>query len=202
MTKILTLRSSLLGAASASNRLIDACLAEVQAEVTERDLAADALPHFDAVAATALRGEPVTDVEQARRALSDVLIAEVQAADVLLIGAPMYNFGIASTLKSWFDHVIRAGVTFRYSEAGPEGLIKGKRAIVVMSRGGQYEGLMRAMDSQEPHLRTLLSFIGITEIDFILADKLAFGPEAHGDSMATAQVKITESLLRHVRLAA
>lgn len=199
MTKLLILRSSALGIGSASNRLIDAALAGLRAQdpgvqVTERDLSTQPLPHFDSVTAIALRGEPSTPAELAARALSDALIAEVQAADVLLIGAPMYNFGIASTLKAWFDHVIRAGVTFRYSEAGPEGLIKDKRAIVVMSRGGQYEGPMRAMDSQEPHLRTLLSFIGITEIDFVLADRLAFGPEVNASSMGDAGAQITNAL--------
>lgn len=206
MTKILILRSSLLGEASVSNRLIDDALAQYDsqfgAEVIERDLAAEPLPHFDALAATALRGEPTTANAHAVRALSDGLIAEVQVADILLIGAPMYNFGIPSTLKAWFDYVVRAGVTFRYSEAGVEGLIKGKRAIVVMSRGGQYEGLMRAMDSQEPHLRTLLSFIGITDADFILADKLAFGPEASAASTAKAQTQITDSLHRRESLVA
>jgi FMN-dependent NADH-azoreductase len=202
MTKILTLRSSLSGAASVSNQLIDAALAQLPAEVVTRDLATHPLPHFDALSASALRAEAQTPEALARRTLSDQLIAEVQAADILLIGAPMYNFGIASTLKSWFDHVIRAAVTFRYSEAGPEGLIKGKRAILVLSRGGHYEGAMHAMDSQEPHLRTLLSFIGITEIEIILAEKLAFGPEALAASLASAQTRIDAALRRDLGLAA
>lgn len=191
MTIILTLRSSLLGAQSASNRLIDRALEGLQAEVTIRDLATHPLPHFDAEAAMAQRGDPASEAQQASRALSDQLIAELQAADVLLIGAPMYNFGIASTLKAWFDHVIWAGVTFRYSEAGAEGLVKGKRAVVVLSRGGSYP---TDADSQIPHLRTLLSFIGITEIDFVLADKLAFGPEAHAAAMETAGAQIAAAL--------
>ncbi len=96
-------------------------------------------------------------------ALSDTLIAELQSADILVIGAPMYNFGIASTLKAWFDHVLRAGITFRYGESGPEGLLKGKRAIVIESRGGLYsEGPAQVMDAQEPHLRGMLRFMGIT----------------------------------------
>jgi FMN-dependent NADH-azoreductase len=202
MTKILTLRSSLSGTASVSNQLIDGGLAQLSAEVVTRDLAADPLPHFDALSAGALRGGAETPEAQARRALSDQLIAEIQAADILLIGAPMYNFGIASTLKSWFDHVIRAGVTFRYSEAGPEGLIKGKRAILVLSRGGHYAGAMQAMDSQEPHLRTLLSFIGISEIEVILAEKLAFGPEALKTSISAAQTRTRAALRRDPGLAA
>jgi FMN-dependent NADH-azoreductase len=202
MTKILILRSSLSGDASVSNQLIDAGLAQVPAKVVTRDLATDPLPHFDALSASALRADAQTPEAVARRALSDQLIAEVQAADILLIGAPMYNFGIASTLKSWFDLVIRAGVTFRYSAAGPEGLIKGKRAILILSRGGHYEGPLQAMDSQEPHLRTLLTFIGITDIEIILADKLAFGPEAMAASLSAAQSKIRAALRRDPGLAA
>ena len=103
----------------------------------------------------------------------------------------MYNFGIPSTLKAWFDHVLRAGVTFRYTEAGPEGLLKGKRAIVIESRGGFYsEGPAQAMDSQEPHLRTLLGFIGITDVTFVRAEKLAFGPEAREQAIAAARAEL------------
>ena len=91
----------------------------------------------------------------------------------------MYNFGMSSTLKAWFDHVLRAGVTFRYTANGPEGLMTGKKAVVIESRGGFYsEGPGAAMDGQEPHIRTLLGFMGITDVTFVRAEKLAFGPEA------------------------
>ncbi|MEI2735652.1 MAG: NAD(P)H-dependent oxidoreductase [Rhodoblastus sp.] len=127
------------------------------------------------------------------RELSDALVAELQAADTIVIGAPMYNFGIASTLKAWFDYVLRAGVTFRYTEAGPEGLLKGKRAIVVASRGGLYsEGPAKSFDSQEPHLRTLLGFIGITDVEFVRVERLAFGPEAREQSIADAEQRIAD----------
>jgi FMN-dependent NADH-azoreductase len=107
----------------------------------------------------------------------------------------MYNFGIASTLKSWFDHVLRAGVTFRYTEAGPEGLLAGKRAIVIVTRGGLYsEGPASVMDSQEPHLRTLLGFIGITDVTFVRAEKLAFGPEARDQAIGAAQVQLKDAV--------
>ena len=87
----------------------------------------------------------------------------------------MYNFGIPSTLKAWFDYVVRAGITFRYTEAGPVGLLEGKRAIVIESRGGYYsEGATKALDTQEPHLRTLLGFIGIKDATFIRVEKVAF----------------------------
>src|SRR5262249_22918702 len=114
-----------------------------------------------------------------------------KAADVVIIGAPMYNFGIPSTLKAWFDHVLRAGVTFRYTEKGPEGLLPGKRAIVLESRGGLYsEGPAQLMDSQEPHLKTLLGFMGINDVTFIRAEKLAFGPDARQQAIEGARSEI------------
>jgi FMN-dependent NADH-azoreductase len=208
MTTILAVRSSILGAASVSNRLLDQAIGALSSNdpsirIIERDLAANPIPHFDAAAAGGTRADAVTPAEQQARALSELLINEVQSADILLIGAPMYNFGIASTLKSWFDYLIRAGVTFSYSEAGPKGLLTGKRAIVVQSRGGHYpDGPAKAMDSQEPHLRTLLGFVGITDIDFVLADRLAFGPEARDAAIYSAQAGIARSLRRTFGLAA
>jgi FMN-dependent NADH-azoreductase len=106
----------------------------------------------------------------------------------------MYNFGIPSTLKAWFDYVLRAGITFRYSAAGPEGLLKGKRAIVIESRGGLYsEGPALVMDSQEPHLRTLLGFIGIADVTFVRAEKLAFGDEARELSIHSARQRLMQA---------
>ena len=105
----------------------------------------------------------------------------------------MYNFGMSSTLKTWFDHVFRAGVTFRYTEEGPEGLLKGRKAVVIESRAGFYsEGPAAAMDSQEPHIRTLLGFMGIDDIDWVRAEKLAFGPEAAEESIAAAAAQLRE----------
>jgi FMN-dependent NADH-azoreductase len=105
----------------------------------------------------------------------------------------MYNFGIASTLKTWFDYVLRAGITFKYSESGPVGLIEGKHAIVIESRGGLYsEGPAKAMDSQEPHLWNLLGFIGITNITFVRAEKLAFWPEARERAINAARAQLAE----------
>ena len=193
MTTVLVLTSSALGSASVSTGLAQEALAHLRAQdpdlkATIRDLGTHPVPHFTQDASTGLRGEPTTKGQADARALSDELIAELQAADTIIIGAPMYNFGIASTLKAWFDHVLRAGVTFRYSEAGPEGLVKGKRAVVIVSRGGLYsEGPAQAMDSQEPHLRTLLGFIGITDVTFIRAERLAFGDEARELSIRSAR---------------
>ncbi|WP_249692329.1 NAD(P)H-dependent oxidoreductase [Stappia sp. WLB 29] len=197
--KVLAITSSALGDASASNKLVNDTVDQLKSrnpglQLTVRDLGAGQVPHLDLDGATAIRGgEPANAAQAAAQKLSDELIAEVKAADVLVIGAPMYNFGIPSTLKSWFDYVLRAGVTFRYTEAGPEGLMTGKRAIIVATRGGLYsEGPAKPMDSQEPHLRTMLGFIGITDISFVYAEKLAFGPEAREASIGEAERKLEE----------
>lgn len=198
MSNALVINSSILGADSVSSALVARAVAELRnrepgLNLVVRDLGATPVPHIDGDAATALRGEPANEAQRAARALSDEMVAELQAADILVIGAPMYNFGIASTLKSWFDYVLRAGVTFRYTEAGPEGLLKAKRAIVVVSRGGLYsEGPAQGLDSQEPHLRTLLGFIGITDVEFVRAERLAFGPDARRQSIADAESRISE----------
>ena len=106
---------------------------------------------------------------------------------MLVIASPMYNFGMSSTLKAWFDHVLRAGMTFRYGENGPEGLMTGKKAVVIESRGGLYSaGPGAALDGQEAHIRTLLGFIGIADVTFVRAEKLAFGPEAAEAAIAEA----------------
>lgn len=121
----------------------------------------------------------------------------------VMIGAPMYNFGIPSALKSWFDHVLRAGVTFHYTAEGPVGLVTGKRAIVVETRGGLYsEGPANALDAQEPHLKALLGFIGITDVEFIRAERLAFGPEVRDGAIADAQSELAATPLVAARLAA
>ncbi|MDW6025781.1 FMN-dependent NADH-azoreductase [Mesorhizobium sp. BAC0120] len=200
MSTALVLTSSALGDVSVSNQLVQKAVDELRWQnpaltVTTRDLGSNPVPHLTFHSAAALRGEPANDEQAAARALSDELIAELKAADVVVIGAPMYNFGIASTLKSWFDHVLRAGVTFRYTEAGPEGLLAGKRAIVIVTRGGLYsEGPASAMDSQEPHLRTLLGFIGITDVTFVRAEKLAFGPEARDQAIVAAHAQLKDTI--------
>jgi FMN-dependent NADH-azoreductase len=164
------------------------------ASIVIRDVGAEPLPHLTSATVGAIRGAAATDAERETLALSDALIAELSQADLIVIGAPMYNFGIPSTLKAWFDHVLRAGITFRYTAEGPEGLVKGKRAIVVESRAGFYsEGPGAASDSQEPHLRTLLAFIGITDVTFIRAEKLAFGPEAVAEAIDAAVGRLDDA---------
>lgn len=198
MSRILALTSSAVAGASVSNELVKTAIAKLtaadpSATVVERDLATDPLPHLTQDGVSALRGEPATPAQVAIRQLSDTLVEELKAADVIIIGAPMYNFGIPTTLKAWFDHVLRAGVTFRYTEKGPEGLVTGKRAIVIETRGGLYsEGPAMIMDSQEPHLRGMLGFIGISDVTFVRAEKLGFGPEARDAAVAAATAQLAD----------
>ena len=199
MSKVLVLTSSALGAASVSNQLVQDAITQLVLQdphlrVIARDLGGNPIPHLTIDSAKALRGaEPENAAQAVARSQSDELIAELKAAETVVIGAPMYNFGIASTLKTWFDYVLRAGITFKYSESGPVGLLEGKRAIVIETRGGLYsEGPAQAMDSQEPHLRNLLSFMGITNVKFFRAEKLALGPEAREKAINAARAQLAE----------
>ena len=201
MNNILILDSAATGESSVSRRLTRAA-AEVlvardpDAHITLRDVGSNPIPHLNAETVPAIRAG-IVETEAAREALelSDALIAELKAADLIVIGAPMYNFGMPSTLKAWFDHVLRARITFQYSEAGPEGLLKGKKAIVVEARAGLYsEGPAASMDSQEPHIRTLLGFMGIDDVTFVRAEKLAFGPEAAEAAIGDALGQLEQEL--------
>lgn len=194
MTKVLIIDSAATGAASVSRKLTSGFAAQLGLQgpavrITRRDVGTAPIPHLTDATVGAIRGaDAETDEARAALALSDQLISELKEADVIVIGAPMYNFGIPSTLKAWFDHILRAGITFRYTAEGPEGLVKGKRAIVIESRGGLYsEGPGAASDSQEPHLRTLLAFMGVDDVTFVRAEKLAFGPEIASEAIAEAE---------------
>lgn len=192
MTNVLIVDSAATGEASVTRRLTGELEAVLRGRgpvrIVHRDVGTNPVPHLTAETTAAIRGaEAETDAAREALALSDALIAELKAADLVVIAAPMYNFGIPSTLKAWFDHVLRAGITFRYSEAGPEGLLKGRKAIVIESRAGLYSsGPSAAMDSQEPHLRTLLGFMGLDDSTFVRVEKLAFGPEQAAASIAEA----------------
>jgi FMN-dependent NADH-azoreductase len=209
MTNILIIDSAATGAASISHRLTDGLVETLRrnhpgARIVRRDVGADPIPHLDPETTAAIRGaEPETDTARSAVALSDLLVAELKAADLIVIGAPMYNFGMPSTLKAWFDHVLRAGITFRYSEAGPEGLVTGKKAIVVETRGGLYSsGPAAAMDSQEPHLRTMLGFMGLDDVAFVRAEKLGFGPEAVAEAIDAATAELDRLVVEDLPLAA
>ncbi len=209
MTKVLIIDSAATGQASVSRKLTAQFTERLReldpaARITRRDIGTSPIPHLTEATVGAIRGaEAETDEARAALALSDLLVAEVKEADVIVIGAPMYNFGIPSTLKAWFDHVLRAGVTFRYTAEGPEGFLKGKRAIVIESRAGLYsEGPLAWMDSQEPHLRTLLGFVGITDVTFVRAEKLAFGPDAASEAIADAARQLSGIAAQELALAA
>ena len=192
MKTALIVTSSANGDASVSNILATAVIdhlrdAHPALHVVRRDVGADPLPHLTSETVAAIKGEPASEKELEARALSASLVEELAAADVLVIASPMYNFGMSSTLKAWFDHVARAGLTFRYTSEGPEGLMKGKKVVVIESRGGHYsEGPAGAMDHQEAHLRTLLGFMGMDDVTFVRAERIAFGPEAAEAAIAEA----------------
>ena len=208
MQNILIVTSSALGQSSVSGRIADeyeALLRRVRpdAAVVRRDVGGEPIPHLTADTVGALRGAADSDAARRTLELSDALVAELKAADLIVIASPMYNFGISSTLKAWFDHVLRAGVTFRYTENGPEGLLDGKQAVVIESRGGLYsEGPAAAMDGQEGHLRTMLGFMGVRDVTFVRAEKLAFGPDSAEASIAAAVAELAGHTAHELALAA
>lgn len=199
MSHILVINSSASGSSSVSRDLvadIEQRLAQAipGVVVTYRDVGEELIPHLTSANVAGVRAIAETQAELNTRALSDTLIAELQAADIVVIGAPMYNFSISASLRTWFDHVLRPRVTFAYSATGPEGLLKGKRAIVVETRGGLYsEGPTMAIDFQEPYLKQLLGFIGITDVSFIRAEKIGYGAEAKELALRQAREQIAEA---------
>ena len=196
MKSLLVINSSAAREGSVSRTLVEETVdrlleASPEARVVRRDLGTTPVPHLTVDTLSGVRGQPATDAENAARELSDELIAELRAADTIVIGAPMYNFSVPTSLRAWFDHVLRAGETFSYSEAGPKGLLGGKRVIVIDSRGGLYsEGPAGAYDFQEPYLRHLLGFVGITDVTFVHAEKIGFGPEARNAALTQAKARI------------
>jgi FMN-dependent NADH-azoreductase len=197
---ILQVNSSARGENSHStrlaNRMVERLLASnADATLTVRDVGRIAQPELDETALQALFTplDKRTAEQHARVALDDALIAELQAADVLVLAVPMYNFGSPSSLKNWMDAVARAGVTFRYTEKGPIGLLSGKKIYVMLTRGGLHRD--SASDSQVPHLRTFLGFLGMTDVQFVYAEGLALGEEAAQKSLATAECEIAEAVL-------
>jgi FMN-dependent NADH-azoreductase len=192
--KILQINSSVRGAASESTRVASNIVARLtaanpSAQVTVRDLGTNPHPVLDGAALGALftPADQRSADQAARVAQDDALIAEAQAADVIVIGAPMYNFSMPIQLKAWFDAVARAGVTFRYTETGPEGLLKNKKVYVATARGGIYPA---DADPQVPQIRMLLNFLGMTENEFIYSAGLAMGPEAAAKGQADADAAV------------
>jgi FMN-dependent NADH-azoreductase len=196
---ILQINSSARTAGSHSTSLANAVVARLQkanpaATVVLRDLAQKPHPLLDASALQALFTAPAERApEQAERvAADDASIAEIMAADVVVLGVPMYNFGISAQLKNWIDSIARAGVTFKYTATGPEGMLKNKKVYVALARGGLYRGT--ANDSQVPYLKSLLGFLGMTDVEFIYAEGLAMGPDAEKSALADAHGQIDELL--------
>ena len=192
MKTLLQLKSSIFSSNGLSSRLADEFIAAWReanpgATIIVRDLARDPLPHLDAERFAALLARPgdrtpaqVAVVEQ-----SDALIEEMKRAQVIVLGLPMYNFGLPSTLKAYFDHIARAGITFRYTEKGSVGLLTGKKAYVFATRGGRYAGT--PLESQTPYVRQFLGFLGIEDVEFVYAEGLAVSEAAKQAGLAQAR---------------
>ena len=161
--------------------------------LTVRDLTHQPLPHIDDSFAVARNTPPddLTSTQKSALSLSDKLLAELFAADTLIVAAGMINFSIPSSLKAYIDNVVRPGVTFRYGKQGPEGLVKGKKAYLVVARGGVYsQDSMRALNFQDTYLKTVLGFIGITDVEVIAVEGIAFGPEVTEKALNTALARV------------
>ena len=192
MKTLLQLNSSLFSGNGQSSRLSNEFVAawreaNPDGKVITRDLAASPVPHLDGERFGALLAKPEdrTAQQQAVVDFSDALIEELRNADVITLGLPMYNFGIPSTLKAYFDHIARAGVTFRYTETGPEGLLTGKKVYVFAARGGMYQGT--PSDTQTGYVRDFLRFIGLSDVEFVYAEGLAMGEESKQAGLAKAE---------------
>lgn len=204
MSNLLLVTASLFGEQSQSLRLARRYVAAWQqanpdGRVVERDTAG--LPHLDlgTFGAALKPADQRSPAEAAAAAEADRVIAEVEAADIIVLTAPLYNFAIPSTLKSWIDHLARAGRTFSYSAAGPKGQLAGKRVVVVSTRGGVYrEGPNQAADFVEPYLRTVLGFLGITEVEFLYHEGLKVGPDVSAASLAKAEARIGTLLAERI----
>jgi FMN-dependent NADH-azoreductase len=171
-------------------RVLSALSDPAAATITVRDLGRTPQPELNEGALQALFTPPEqrTPEQAARVALDDALIAEVQVADVVVLGVPMYNFGVPAQLKNWIDAISRAKVTFQYTANGPEGLLKGKKVYIALTRGGQYRNT--PSDTQVPYLKTVLPFLGMGDIQLVYAEGLAMGPEAEQQALASAQAQI------------
>lgn len=193
MKNILVINSSISGSNGNSNKLVQFLLAQLSdVQVTEIDLNAQPLPHLEMseIGAWMTPAAERSSEQQALAAYSDELIAKVEAADAIVFGVPMYNFALPSQLKALLDRLARAGVTFKYTETGPVGLLKDKPVIFALARGGIYANT--PADSQVPFLKTFFNFVGLTQLHFVYAEGLNMGPEAAEKGLAAAQQQLTE----------
>ncbi len=192
---ILQINSSARTEGSHSTRMASALVERLRAgypdaTVTLRDLARTPHPPLDeaAMAAQMTPAAKRTPAQAARVAQDDAVIAEIQAADVVVLGVPMYNFGVPAQLKNWIDAIARAQVTFRYTATGPEGLLTGKKVYIALTRGGKYRDT--AADTQVPYLRMVLGFLGMGDVQFFYAEGLAMGPDAERAALEAANEQI------------
>ena len=195
MKTLLQIRSSIFSDGGQSSRLAERFVAAWRAsnpggKVIVRDLATDPVPHLDAARFGAFLAKPEerTPAQQAVVDYSDALIGELKRADVVVLGLPMYNFGVPSTLKAYFDHVARVGETFKYTEKGPVGLLTGKKVYVFAARGGMYAGTPN--DTQTPFIRIFLSFLGMSDIEFVYAEGLAISEASKEKGLARANAAV------------
>lgn len=194
---ILQINSSARSSGSVSSQLASDIVADLRvkhpaAQLTVRDLATQPVSVLDEAGLHALmtEAEQRSTEQAARVAEYDALIAEVQAADVLVLGVPMYNFSVTVQLKNWIDAIARARVTFRYTENGPEGLLVGKKVYVALARGGIHRDA--PSDTLVPYLRTVLGFLGMKDLQFVYAEGLGYGDEAVQKALASAKAQIAE----------
>ncbi len=197
MNTLLLIKSSIFSDGGQSSQLADRYVAAWRAahpdgQVIVRDLARDPVPHLDAARFGAFLSKPDTRSPEQQAVLdySETLIDELRRSDTIVLGVPMYNFGVPSMLKAYIDHIARAGVTFRYTANGPEGLLTGKRAVVFATRGGQHAGL--ASDTQTGYLKTLLGFVGIHDVRFVYAEGLAISEAVRNTALADAHATIDD----------
>lgn len=197
MKILLQLNSSIFSSGGQSSQLADQFVTawldnHQDTRVIVRDLAQEPLPHLDAHRVSAFFAQPQarTPDQQSFVAESDALIDEIRRAQVIVIGLPMYNFGIPSTLMAYFDQIARAGVTFRYGEKGPEGLLTGKKAYIFATRGGMYAGT--PLDSQTDYVRNFLAFLGITDVEFVYAEGLNMSETNKDAALAEARQHLVE----------
>jgi len=191
MKTILQLNTSILSGNGESSRLANDFVAQLGAdEVIVRDLAAEPVPHLDAERFGAFIAQTKNEKQKQIVAYSDKLIDEIRRADAIVLGLPMYNFGVPSMLKAWFDHIARAGVTFRYTEKGPVGLLTGKKVYVFATRGGYYAGT--PADTQTQYVRDFFAFLGITDVEFVYAEGLAIGEASKTASLAKARATLQQ----------
>lgn len=196
MSTLLQINASLSGANGESSRLAQRFVTDwktrhPEGRVVSRDLASDPVPHLTAERFQAFLSSPDARTDEQRTLIdySDALIAELKAADTIVFAVPMYNFSIPSTLRAYFDHIARAGVTFRYTANGAEGLIKDKKVVVFITRGGIYS---EGADTQTPYLKQFLGFLGMTNVKFVFAEGLNMGEETREKSLSAALHAIEE----------